>query len=146
MEIFNNKKDMFECLNRTFKYEYCNKDFYGICNLSLHELDESFHINEKDGLDYGDYTEINLFYIYIGYFTLKYSGKYILRYFLDAINASIVEVERNYQNFDLSEEDKIEILNLAKQVKEGLPKLKIFETSTELIDLEIKEYLESQQK
>jgi hypothetical protein len=93
-----------------------------------------------------DYTKKNVFYVILGHLILKYSGKYIFDNLLYKIIESIKEVEINYKKLELTEEEQLEILNLAKQVKIELPKLKIFTDADALIELEKKEYLESQQK
>jgi hypothetical protein len=142
MKHYRDLKDLFYGIDAAFEYEFSpNKPYFnGVCSVTLSEENE-IHLDETASFGNG---EIAMVYVYFGYLTLKYSGKYILRYLLKKINEALIEVEENYKNFDLTEEEQIEILSITKQVKEGLPKLKIFETSTELIDLERREYLESQ--
>ena len=86
-----------------------------------------------------DYTFKNVFYVYLGHLICKH-GKYILEHFANCITASIQEIEENYMNLDLTAEEQLEILEIARQVKDDLPKLKVFSDSVSLIEQEIKEY------
>lgn len=86
-----------------------------------------------------DYTFKNVFYVYLGYLICKH-GKYILKYFINTINSAVQEVEKNYKDLDLTSDEQLEILKIARQVKDDLPKLKVFSDSVSLIEQEIKEY------
>jgi hypothetical protein len=143
MKDYQPLKEFFSELEEDYILE---KDMYfgGSVNwISLVEENE-YHIPEP--YYQCDYTKKNIFYVILGYLILKYSNKYILDNFLYKITKSIKEIEINYKKLELTEEEQLEILNLAKQVKDGLPKLKVFTDSHTLIELEKKEYLESQQK
>lgn len=119
-------------------YEFNIKLFrdypYSVCNKALF-CENDWGINSTSS----DYTERNLFYVYLGHLICKH-GKYILEHFANCITASIQEIEENYMNLDLTAEEQLEILEIARQVKDDLPKLEVFPDSTSLISRETEEY------
>jgi hypothetical protein len=114
---------------------------YSATNMAYYSED-SFHY---DIVVLKDDTAKNVIYVYIGYLLCKY-GKYIHQHFVECITNAVNEIEENPATLDLTVEEQQEILEIARKVKKDLVKLKVFPNSVSLIELEEKEYLESQQK
>jgi hypothetical protein len=93
--------------------DYANEDvlFDGSISELSAFLEDDYHIEY-----HYDYTRKNVFYIILGHMLIKY-GKYIFDDYLRLVNEAITEVAMNYDKLELTKEEQLEILNLAKQVK-----------------------------
>lgn len=136
MLYYESLQEFFEGINYEFEVKLPRDYPWSITNMAL-ACREDFYYNNIFVLR--DYTFINVFYIYIGHLICKY-GKNILESFLNSIKSAIEEVEKNYKDLDLTSDEQLKILEIARQVKDDLPKLKIFSDSVSLIEQEIKEY------
>jgi len=136
MLYYESLKEFFESINYEFEVKLPRQSPWSITNMALACREDYYHNNLSV---IKDYTFISVFYVYVGHLICK-NGKYILESFLSHINESIAEVEKNCKNFDLTADEQLEILEIAKKVKQDLPKLKVFPNSTSLINLETEEY------